>query len=213
MDRGQVSIGGFRRDIKNFFGSTVFRATPEFLSLYGLEAETYGDCEVSTQRNLPGNVRMTGLEFEYRQALTFLPHWARGVRVFANGTALRATGEASDNFSDLMPRSASWGASLTRSQFTLRLNWNYQSRRRLGVVATGRSIEPGTYNWSSMYQPLDLQAEYYFLKRFAVFANLRNVTGEPIDTEVAGPSTPAPAQFRQRNDIGSLWTIGLKGTF
>jgi hypothetical protein len=35
---------------------------------------------------------MTGLEFDYKQALTFLPQWARGVQVFANASALRATG-------------------------------------------------------------------------------------------------------------------------
>ena len=33
------------------------------------------------------------------------------------------------------------------------------------------------------------------------------------DMEVAGPSTPAQSQFRQRLGFGSLWTFGLKGTF
>jgi hypothetical protein len=33
------------------------------------------------------------------------------------------------------------------------------------------------------------------------------------DIEILGPSTPAHAQFRQRIDYASLWTIGLKGTF
>jgi hypothetical protein len=33
------------------------------------------------------------------------------------------------------------------------------------------------------------------------------------DIERAGPSTPAHAQFRQREDFGSLWTFGVKGTF
>ncbi len=76
---GQASIGAYRRDFKDFFGSTSLRATPEFLALYDLDPATYDGYYVSTNYNLPGTVRSHGLEFSYRQALTFLPHWARGV--------------------------------------------------------------------------------------------------------------------------------------
>ncbi len=62
---GLVSVGAFRRDFENFVGATVFQATPEFLSLYSLDADTYGDYEVSTQRNLSSRVRMTGVDFIY----------------------------------------------------------------------------------------------------------------------------------------------------
>ncbi|MEY2878385.1 MAG: hypothetical protein RLZZ15_765, partial [Verrucomicrobiota bacterium] len=80
---GQISVGAYRRHFQNFFGATVFTATPEFLALYGLDAGEYGAYEVSTQRNLTETVRMEGLDLSYRQALTFLPHWARGLQVFA----------------------------------------------------------------------------------------------------------------------------------
>jgi hypothetical protein len=146
---GQISIGGFRREIENFFGGVVLRATPQFLALYGLDADEYGDFDVSTQHNLPGMVRMEGVSMNYKQALTFLPHWARGVQVFGNASSQRATGEASDNFAGLVPRTASWGISLAREKYTVRLNWNYRGRNRRGLVAAGSSIEPGTYNWGS----------------------------------------------------------------
>ena len=54
--------------------------------------------------------------FNYKQALTFLPHWARGVQVFANASAQRATGPRSANFAGYVPRSGSWGISLTRRE-------------------------------------------------------------------------------------------------
>ena len=38
-------------------------------------------------------------------------------------------------------------------------------------------------------------------------------TDYPDDNEVAGPSTPPQAQFRQRTDIGALWTFGVKASF
>ena len=209
---GQVAVGAFRRDFENFFASTQSAATPEFLALYNLDPEIYGHYDVATQRNLDGKVRMTGFEAEYKQALTFLPPWARGVQVFANLTALRTTGEAAADFRGYVPRTYNGGVSLSRPKFNLRANWNYQGRRRLEPI-TGRSLEPGTFNWRQKRLNLDLQGEYYLWRRFAVFANLRNVGVATEDFERAGPSTPPVAQFRSREDYGASWTFGVKGTF
>lgn len=212
---GQISVGAFRRDFSNAFGGTLFPATPAFLSLYDLDAATYGDYEVSTQVNVHGTVRMTGVDFNYKQVLTFLPHWARGIQVFANGSAQRATGPSLGSFagSNYIPRSGSWGISLTREKYNVRVNWNYRGRQRRGEVAPGPSIEPGTYNWASKRLYVDVLGEYYFWKRVGVFVNLRNVGATYEDAEIYGPSTPAHAQFRQRLDHGSLWTFGVKSTF
>ncbi len=212
---GQISVGGFRREIKNFFGGTVFNATPEFLALYGLDPAVYDKFDVTTQYNLPGKVRLTGVDFSYKQALTGLPLWARGVQVFANASAQRVTGDpvATANFAGYIPRSGSWGASLTRPKYNLRINWNYRGRQRRAIVATGASIEPGTYNWGSKRLYIDVSGEYSLTRRIALFTNLRNINDATEDTEISGPSTPAHAQFRSRLDFGSLWTFGLKGTF
>jgi TonB-dependent receptor len=209
---GLVSVSVFRRDFENFFGSTVFQATPEFLGLYSLDPELYGDYEVATQRNLTSRVRMTGVDFSYKQALTFLPHWARGVQAFANASGQRATGEASANFAGYVPRTFSWGVSLSREKYRLRANWNYRGRDRNAEI-TGRGIEPGTFNWDSKRLYLDLSGEYAMSRRIALFANLRNVSGVGTDTNRAGPSTPSHAELWVREDWGSLWTFGLKGSF
>jgi TonB-dependent receptor len=208
---GLVSVAAFQRNIDNFFGSTVFVPSGEFLNLYGLDPNIYGDYEVSTQYNLDGMVRMTGVDFNYKQALTFLPEWARGLQVYANASALRATGDDSANF-NFVPRTVNWGISLSRPKFSLQLKWNYNSRKRQGPVS-GRSIEPGTYNWTAERLLMDVIGEYYFYKRWSLFANLNNVSDTPSDLEIFGPSTPEHAQFRRRFNFGSLWTIGVKATF
>ena len=210
---GLVSIAGFRREFENFFGSSVFNATPAFLALYGLDPATYDPYDVVTTQNLASTVRMEGLDFNYKQALTFLPPWARGVQVFANGSALRATGEAASNFVGFAPRTANWGVSLTRDRFNLKLNWNYRSRLRQAKVADGRSIDPNTYNWGSSRLYLNVAAEITLYRRWSVFANLRNITSVYEDVEIANPSTPAHAQLRARNDFGSLWSIGVRTSF
>ena len=210
---GQISVGAYRREIENFFGTIVTRPTPEFLALYNLDPEDYGIFDVSTQRNVDGIVRMEGYDVNYKQALTFLPRWARGVQVFANFTSQRATGEAADNFSGYVPRTASWGFSLTREKFNVRTNWNYRGRNRRGPVAAGLSIEPGTYNWGAKYLFVDVLGEYRLSKRLWFYFNLRNATDSPEDFKIFGPSTPAVARFNYRIDYASLWTCGIRGSF
>ncbi len=210
---GQISVGGFQREFKNFFGSTVFPATPEFLELYDIDPLTYGRYDVSTQYNVAGKVRMTGAEFDYKQVLKFLPHWARGVQVFANATAIRARGDDDANFAGYVPRSYNWGISLSRAKFNVRTNWNYRGLARGDPVAAGRSIAPGTFNWTSKLLFMDIQGDYQLLKRLAVFAAFRNVADATNDTKIYGPETPEIARFRQRTTYGSLWSFGVRGTF
>ncbi len=212
---GQFSFGAFRRDFENAFGGGLLRATPEFLALYGLDEASYGAYDVSTQVNVAGVVRMTGIDFNYKQVLTFLPHWARGLQVFANGSAQRAKGPSLGSFagSNYVPRSGSWGISLTRARYNARVNWNYRGRNRQDMVAVGRSIEPNTYNWGTARLSIDVLGEYYLWKNLALFANLRNITAVEQNVEIYGPSTPPIARLRSRLDSGSLWTFGMKGTF
>lgn len=210
---GQFSVSLFRRDFENFFGSTRFAATPEFLQLYSLDPNLYSGFTVVTNYNIPDPVRTTGVELAYRQALTFLPHWARGVQVFANTTIQRIQGEASANFNaSFIPKSGSWGVSFTRPKYNVKANWNYRGEQRRAAV-TGRGIEPGTFTYSAPRLYLDISAEYYRHRKFGLFAGFRNLANVTEDTDVYGPSTPEIAQFSQRNDYSASWTFGVKGTF
>jgi len=209
---GQFSVGVYRREIDDFFGDTVFAATPEFLALYDLDPAEYGNYEVSTQYNISSKVRTEGVDFNYRQALTFLPNWARGVQVFANGSFQRLTGDDTASLAGFVPQSGSWGVSLTRPKYNVRVNWNYRGLAKNAPI-TGRGIEPGTYNWTSKRLYIDIVGEYYFWKRTAFFFNFRNIGDATEDVKIYGPSTPEVARFRTRIDYASLWTFGVKGTW
>jgi hypothetical protein len=121
-------------------------------------------------------------------------------------------GDRAANFAGYIPRSGSWGISLSRERYNVRLNWNYLGRQRRALVS-GRSIEPNTYIWGLKRSYIDVTGEYSLNRNFALFANLRNVNDPTDDQETAGPNTPPEAQFRQRVDFGSLWTLGVKATF
>ncbi|MES2696277.1 MAG: TonB-dependent receptor, partial [Verrucomicrobiota bacterium] len=213
---GKIGVSAFRRDIEDFFGSVTFLPPASFYAENGLDPATYGMYEVTTQHNVDDTVRMQGIKVDYKQSLTFLPPWARGVSVFANATAQRLLGPATSNFDGFVPRTANWGVNLNRGRYALRMNWNYRgNQRRLAIANPGpaTSIEPGTFTYWSKRLYVDVNAEYTFYKRFAAFAALRNIGDTPDDVQVYGPSTPQESQFRQRVEFGSLWTFGIKGTF
>ena len=176
-----------------------------------LDDESYGQYLVVTQFNAPDVIRMKGFEIDYKQALTFLPNWARGVQFFANISSQRARG--TDNFQDMNPFTANWGLSLSRPKFNIRINENYRGIQRRAAV-TGASIEPGTYNYRPKRLYVDVTGEYYLSRRLGLFFALRNIGGATEDTKIYGPNTPKYARFRQRDDYGgSLWTAGIKGSF
>lgn len=210
---GQVSVGAFQRNITNFFGTTRTTAKPEFLAEYGLDPLTYGAYDVSTQFNVSSPVRMTGFEFDYKQVLTFLPHWARGFQVFGNVSTLRTLGEQAASFAGFIPVAGNWGISLTRQNFNLRTNWNYRGRNRLTAIAPGRGIESGTFNWDEKRVYMDVLGEYYFGRRYTLFASLRNIRSTAENFTISNPRTPAGSQFRSNNNFGSFWTFGIKGSF
>ncbi len=209
---GLLSVGAYRRQFENFFGNTTLASTPEFLAIYGLDAAEYGLFDIRTQYNVPGTVHMDGVDLQYRQALTFLPPWARGIQVFASAVSQRITGAEADNFSGMIPRTASAGISLTRAKFNLRMNWTYQSRRQLAAI-TGGSVGPDTFTFATPRRLIDATGEYQLTKKLSLFGNIRNLTNEPEDFERRGPQTPAYANFRQSDRYGALWIFGLRGNF
>lgn len=212
---GLASISGFRRHYEDFAGASVFPATPAFLANYDLDPTTYGAYDVATQFNLASGVRSEGFDVSYKQALTFLPSWARGVQVFANGTVQRFIGAQVDNFANFIPKTATWGVSLGRPRYSLKVNWNYKSRHRRAQIGSTptNSIEPGTYAWGSKRLFVDIIADYKLTKHFTLFGNIRNLRDTPEDFSREGPNTPDVAKFRQRDRYGALWIFGVKGTF
>lgn len=118
-----------------------------------------------------------------------------------------------NEFSGYVPCTANWCISLSREKFELMVNWNHCSRDRNNEI-TGRGIEAGTYNWGAARLYVDVTGEYYFWKRrFAAFAKLRNIRDVGTDTSILGPSTPEHASLHTRERFGSLWTFGIKGRF
>lgn len=213
-DVGLLSVSGFSRHVENFFAATDFAPTDEFLALYGLDPAVFGQYSARTQANLPGAVTVSGVDFNYRQPLSFLPHFARGVQVFFNGALQRVTGESADAFSGYVPKTANWGVSLARERFTLRARWNYTGENRAAQIAVARGIPEGTYNWRAARLLLNLSGDVVLTRHLSFFVNYVNATEEPMVLEIAHTRTPEVARLRSYETLGgSLLNLGLTARF
>jgi iron complex outermembrane recepter protein len=207
---GLISIGAFQKDIKNFFGSTRTPATLEQLDDFGFD-ESYLGYDIVTLSNV-GDAKISGIEFDYRQSLTFLPKWASGVSIFANGTSLHLQGASLSDFSGFISKTTNWGVSLSRPRYTVKLNWNLRGRQRLAAV-TGANVPAGSYSYRSPRQTLDLNAEWRVTRSISLFANLRNITNVRWREETYGPDTPAYARYTNVFEYGAQGIFGVKGSF
>ena len=211
---GSLSISGFRRFIRNFNNTIQYYPDKDFYALYGLDEAIYGSYPVSTQVNNTNKVRIEGFDFSYRQGLDrVLPLWARGLSAFANMSTQRQTGLLASTFNNNRPRQYKWGFTLSRPKFNVRANWAYQAKRQRNLV-TGASIPADTYNWDSKKLNIDVQGEYFFRKNMSVYVAMRNLNDSTDDMQrYSEKLTPLHARFLQRNDYGSLWTMGMKSNF
>lgn len=211
---GLLSARGYLREIKNFFGAATVPLSAEMVDVYGLDPNIYGVDRgyiVSTRVNI-GDARVSGAEFDYRQNLTFLPAWARGLAVFANLAMLHLEGGAIADFSNFVSKTVNYGVSFNRTQFTARVSVNERGRERRAAI-TGAGVEAGTYQYMAPRTTVDVTAECRFLRRYALYAAVRNLFNTPEDLERYGPATPGYAKLYQRTDFRPLYSVGLKGTF
>jgi TonB-dependent receptor len=207
---GVISVGAFRKDIKNFFGSVRSPVTSAQLEEWGFD-DSFSNYEVVTTRNV-GSARVSGLEYEYRQILPWLPvRWGNVILNF-NSTAIHVEGGAANSVSGFVPLSMNYGVTYSNSRLTLRANWNVRGRTRAGQI-TGANVDPGTYTYTHPRRNLDFNAEYRLTRRVGLFASIRNLTGIAWRNEAYGPATPAYARGTRRVEYGPNALLGVKGSF
>jgi len=218
---GVISVGGFRRNISNFFATVSRPISADDEATYDIDPAVYGNDTVSTLVNV-SDARITGMDFEYRQGLTFLPNWASGIQVFANGTIQRVSGPASvqssfaaggssqTNFTNFINNTFNFGVSLSRRNFTVKIQENYRSRER-GALNNGIA---GDYSYTPPENNVNLYADWRPTSRLGFFFTVRNAANYGANTErfIAGV-TPGYARLYSQAFFKPLFIFGIKGTF
>jgi TonB-dependent receptor len=124
------SVGVFRKEIANFFGSRRYPATPGNLAIFGVPDDGgFDSYEIATRENV-GDAVMSGFELSYRQSLDLLGSWAKGLQVFANYTKLKVAGSSTAEFTGFNPETASAGINYVRGRFLVKTTYSFQAEAR-----------------------------------------------------------------------------------
>lgn len=210
---GFGSIGVFQKNIKDFFTSVTTDATPALLELYGLESDpTLLNYKVTTLAN-GGDAKIQGMEFSYRQSLTFLPRWARGLQVFANATKLNLSGSRTSDFSGYNPKSIAGGVNFVRGRLALKWTISYLGNVNTGAVAASATVAPNTFAYQAKRTRIGVNATYSLSKRYSLYASVVDWGGFVQNLQRYSPTTPDYARFTRRQELGFYSNIGVRGTF
>jgi len=212
---GFGSVGLFRKSIKDFFGTSRDQATPELLAIYGLESDPgYLNYEIATRFNA-GDATIDGIEFGYRQSLTFLPHWARGLQIFVNATKLELSGSNAADFTGYNPESFSGGINFVRARYFIKGTISYLGDMRRGAVAVNAAngIPADTFNYQAKRTRIGLNAQFSLSKRYSIYASATDVGGFVQDLQRYAPNTPDYARGQRWQELGFYTNIGIRGTF
>ena len=206
---GTFTGGVFRKDIKNFFGTTVSIADAADLERMGF-SDDYVGWQLNTTENLATTANITGFEFSARQSLKNFRGWARYFSVFANFTKQKIDTTSPASFTRFLPLSVNWGVSYARRPFSVSLNWNARGEQDQGVSATQGA---GANLYFNPAVVMDMNASYQMTSRLALFVTGTNVFNRWRTYSRYADATPDYARRSQTNSYGSIWSLGLRGTF
>jgi outer membrane receptor protein involved in Fe transport len=206
-----VSLGLFKKDIKNFFLQVRSPATLAQLESFGLN-DDYLDYEVITKTN-GGDAAVEGYEVSWRQSWFFLPPWAKGFSSFANGTISRVEGQNASDFTPFARKNINWGVTYARQGFSFKYNVAYAYKVSGAAVAASATVPAGTRSYVAPQITQDWSFEYRFAKRFTVYGGARNFNGANKRTERSGPGAPNWTRPQSYQNFGTLVTLGLRSQF
>ncbi|PXA85776.1 TonB-dependent receptor [Caulobacter sp. D4A] len=197
---GVVGVSVYQLDIKDMqvTGMTV---DPEDV---GYSAGDYVGYTFRSAQNLPGTSTNKGLTLEYDQQLTFLPGMLRGFGLRGSVTRVDPDGERVN-----MPKvSANWGLRYSYGPFDFQLTGNSQSKYRTSALSNTPTTAANGILYHAPRELWNISASYKINKQFEVMLAGRNIFNAP---DVVYSNIPSRVQ--QYSIYGSMWNIGVKGSF
>lgn len=215
-DMAASGLGGSINIISNFFGSVDTPATPELLEQLGLGGDPSlleNGYDIRTSFN-GGEARLEGVEFSYRQSLTFLPGWAKGVQVLANATKMWLHGQSITQFTGFNPSNYSAGINLIRPRYFVKLTWKYQGDTRRSIQTPSATTPPDTYTYLGARTRWGLNVQYSLSKRYALYLSADDIGGGVFKNSLRyAPNTPEYAKPGRIYENGWYTTVGVRGQF
>jgi len=204
---GVISVGYFEKRISDYILTAQVGVVADGVNNGYLG--DYAGYQLLSQTNA-GTAEIKGWEFDYRQQLTFLPGWLKGLTVSANYTFLATSGDfggasqlKNDEVAGFIPRSANAGIGYTFGKFTFRSQANYNGAY-LGTYAD--TLPRRVYRMPRTV--VNLGVSYAFRPALMAFCDVVNVFNDYQRTYRYVPIQPA-----MRSTNGPALTFGLSGRF
>lgn len=208
-----ASAGVFFKEMKNFISRVSIPVTPALVELYSIPDDyATGGYTLSTAQNF-GGANVTGAEASVRQALTFLPGWARGLSVFANATVLERSGTNAEDLNQFAEYNVNYGLSLARPRFLVKVNVAMTGEIQQSRVAASALVPEDTFDYSPPRTMVDLSAEYRIIKQASLFLSVRNLLQANNVYNRATATTPDFSERLVVQRTGALISVGIKGSF
>ncbi len=200
---GVISVGYFRKDIKDFLARIVddIDAGPN----NGFGGDFVGFVLNTTANQ--GSAKVEGWEINYNQRLVMLPKPFNGLGIFANYTYLKTEGTYQAGAAELagfVPKAANAGASFRWRKLEARIAWRYTGDQL-------RSYNANVYA-QARFRPvesIDINLKYDFHPRLSLYfdiINLQNKWPENYSGRDRGRITFA-------DSYGTRYNMGVSGRF
>ena len=179
---GVVSVGLFRKELKNFIYTAGGVIVPT-----GTEngfGGNYAGYTLTTQFN-GGSATVQGYELNYSQQFTFLPGIFSGLGAYANytqmetegnygsGGAISLTPNPKGKVAGFNPETMNAGISYIRKGVTVRLQFNHRAR-----FLSTYNVDTSRLVYAIKRDTLDLKTEYQFSRRVSAYLDVNNILQE-----------------------------------
>ncbi len=202
-----ASVGVFQKNLYNSFTRLVDDIDQGWLDRLNLP-QYYLDEGYSVSRVVnAGTAQITGLELNYRQALTFIPKIGNRLQFFSSYTKIDTGGQQASTIIGYSRQSLNGGISFVGRKFVFKLNATYRDWRRLSLSSSGipTMVGPSTR--------LDLSTQYNLSKRLGLFCSITNLTAAPEKRYVLDSTKPEYTWPREFRYLGVGYRVGIKGSF
>ena len=142
----------------------------------------------------PGALEPFGLE---GRVVTSLGVYGSLTRVIADGVRIGVPN-----------KTANWGLRYRNRRFNFQINGTWQAASRLGTLADTATTNNTGIRWLAPREIWGISAGYKLTKRFELLLSGRNIFNAP-----SIQYSNVPGRIYLYDVYGSLWNLGIKGTF
>ena len=200
---GLLSVGFFRKDLTDFIAQDIREigtgAGNGFDGLYsGFEHVTTGNA---------GKAKIEGIELNFMQQLVMLPAPFNRLRVFANLTDMKTSGQYASGAAELakfVPRTANMGIAYQWRALGFRIAQRYASAH-----LNGYNANPIARTYFRPDEKLDISVTYQLRRQLSFYVDVLNVLNKWPDQYNGGDSS----RVTFSNVYGTKINFGLNGRF